>query len=80
MGAMRRKLRTRFWVEAVLAAATGTLFVLTLVWQDWLEVFGLDPDNHDGTVEWLIVAGMLVLCIVFVLLARLEWRRTELAR
>jgi hypothetical protein len=80
MRAMRRKMRTRFWVETVLAAATGALFVLTLRWHDWLEALGFEPDNDDGTAEWLIVAGSLVVCIVFVLLARLEWRRPAPAR
>jgi hypothetical protein len=75
MRAMRRKMRTRFWVETVLAATTGALFVLTLFWHDWLEALGFEPDNDDGTAEWLIVTGILVVCIVFVLLARLEWRR-----
>lgn len=75
MRAMRRKMRARFWVETVLATATGALFVLTLFWHDWLEALGFEPDNDDGTAEWLIVAGILVVCIVFVLLARLEWRR-----
>jgi tetrahydromethanopterin S-methyltransferase subunit E len=80
MGAMRRKMRTRFWVETILAAVTGALFVLTLFWHDWLEALGFNLDNHNGTAEWLIVAGILVVCIVFVLLARLEWRRPVLAR
>jgi tetrahydromethanopterin S-methyltransferase subunit E len=80
MAAVRRRMRTRFWVETVLAAATGALFVLTLFWHDWLEALGFDPDNHNGTAEWLIVAGLLVVCVVFALLARLEWRRTALAQ
>jgi hypothetical protein len=74
------KLRTRFWVETVLAALTCGLFVLTFLWHDWLEVFGVDPDNHNGTVEWLIVAGLLLLCVVFAVSARLEWRRAALAQ
>jgi hypothetical protein len=75
----QRKVRTRFWVEGGLAVVTGALFVLTLFWHDWLETLGFDPDNHSGTAEWLIVAGLLVFCIVFSLLARLEWQRTALA-
>jgi hypothetical protein len=75
----QRKIRTRFWVETVLAALTGALFVLTLFSPDWLEVLGFDPDNHNGTVEWLIVAGLCVLFVAFALSARLEWRRTALA-
>jgi hypothetical protein len=33
MGNADRSVRTRFWVEAGLAALTGALFVLTLFWQ-----------------------------------------------
>jgi hypothetical protein len=58
-----------------LAAVSGGLFVLTLFWHDWLESLGLDPDDHNGTAEWLIVAGLFVLCAVFAVSARLEWRR-----
>jgi hypothetical protein len=79
MGETRRRVRARFWVESAVAALTGGLFLLTLFWHDWLEAFGVDPDNHDGTVEWLIVAAMLALCLVFAVAARLEWRRTALA-
>jgi hypothetical protein len=74
-----RRVRARFWVESAVAALTGVLFLLTLFWHDWLEAFGIDPDNHDGTAEWLMVAAPLVLCLGFVVVARLEWRRTALA-
>jgi hypothetical protein len=74
-----RRVRARFWVESAVAALTGGLFLLTLFWHDWLETLGVDPDNHDGTAEWLIVAALLVLCLVFAVAARLEWHRTALA-
>jgi hypothetical protein len=79
MGNVSRKVRGRFWVEAGLAALTGALFVLTLFSHDWLEAFGFDPDNHNGTVEWLIVAVLFVLCVVLSFSARLEWRRAAIA-
>ena len=73
---MRRHLRARFWVEAVLAAVSGVFLILTLLWKDWIEiVFGMDPDHHSGSVEWLIVAVSLVVTVIFYVLARLEWRR-----
>ena len=32
------------------------LAVLTILWPDWIEALaGYHPDQHDGTVEWLIV-------------------------
>jgi DMSO/TMAO reductase YedYZ heme-binding membrane subunit len=76
----KRQVRARFWVETVLASVTGALFVLTLFWHDWLEALGFDPDNHNGTVEWLIVAALFVLCAAFAVSARLEWRRTAPAQ
>jgi hypothetical protein len=34
--------------------------VLTILWPDWIEALtGYDPDQHDGTVEWLIVLALL---------------------
>ena len=74
-----RRVRARFWVEAALAALTGALFVLTLFWRDWIEAFGFNLDHHNGTVEWLMVAALLVLCVVFSFSARLEWRRATIA-
>lgn len=79
MGPTPRKPRIRFWVEIALSTLTGALFVLTLIWHDWLEAFGIDPDNHDGTAEVLIVAGLFVLSASFAVSARREWRRTALA-
>jgi hypothetical protein len=34
--------------------------VLSIFWPDWIEALtGYDPDQHDGTVEWLIVIALL---------------------
>ena len=74
----RRELRVRFWVESASASLTGALFVLTLLWRDWLEAFGVDPDNHNGTVEWLIVAGLFAISVACAVSARIEWARTPL--
>lgn len=73
---MRGSLPLRFWAEAVLAGLSAFLFLLTLVWRDWIEgVFGFDPDHHNGSLEWLIVAFMLVAALSFGALARSHWRR-----
>jgi hypothetical protein len=73
---MRNNLPKRFWVEVVLASLSGFLFLLTLIWRDWIEgVFGVDPDHHNGSLEWLIVGVMLLAAISFGALARTEWRR-----
>jgi hypothetical protein len=67
--------RARFWIEAGLAAVAGMLAVVTLVWRDWIEALtGLDPDRHDGSLEWLIVAVLTVSAVVLAQLARRERR------
>jgi ferric-dicitrate binding protein FerR (iron transport regulator) len=80
MGSRQRRIRARFWVEIALAALTGVLSVLTLIWKDWLEAFGIEPDHHNGTAESLTVAGLFVLSAAFAVSARAEWRLTALAR
>jgi hypothetical protein len=52
------------------------LFLLTLVRRDWIEVlFGVDPDRHSGSLEWLVVSGLLAVTVVLFSLAAIEWRR-----
>jgi hypothetical protein len=70
-----RKPRARFWVESGLAVATALLFAVTAVTPDWVEVvFGFDPDQNSGLLEWatVLLAATALACIV---LARIEWRR-----
>ncbi len=74
---MKKNVRLRFWVETGLAVLTGSLAILTLFWRDWIEALtGFDPDHHNGSVEWAIVAGLAIVCIVVAVAARAEWRRT----
>ena len=70
-----RSIRARFWIEIVAAVASGSLAVLTAFWHDWIEVTGWAPDGHNGTVEWLIVAGLAAFAVIAAVLARVEWRR-----
>jgi hypothetical protein len=73
---MSRTVRIRFWIEAALALLTAGLFVLTLISREWIELlFKVDPDGGDGSLEWAIVAVLLVATVVFAWLARVEWRR-----
>jgi hypothetical protein len=66
----------RFRVEAALAVLSGVLAAATLVWSDWLEiVFGVDPDHHSGSLEWMIVAIAATVSVGLVALARRDWRR-----
>jgi hypothetical protein len=73
---MVRKTRTRFWIEAGLAALTAILFVVTLASREWIEeVFRVDPDAGDGSLEWAIVAALFLASSTLSVLARAEWRR-----
>lgn len=77
---MTKALRGRFWFETGLAIVTGILFVITLVWHDWIEIiFNVDPDQGSGLLEWLVVGALLVVTIVLFVLARYEWRKAQAA-
>ena len=78
---MSKGLGFRFWCESVLGAAAALLAVLTLAWPDWIEgVFGVDPDNHNGSLEWAIVIALAAAAVVCGVLARREWQRAAPAR
>jgi hypothetical protein len=73
---MMSNLRVRFWVEAGLAALCALLAILTLFTRDWIEALtGFDPDNHNGSFEWMIVAALALVCILLSIAARADWRR-----
>lgn len=74
-----RKVRERFWVEAGAAGASLLLALLTVVWHDWIEVTGWDPDQHSGAVEWLVVAVLAGVSVAAALMAHTEWRRAAAA-
>jgi len=73
---MKNGLRGRFWIEAGLDVATAVAFLVTLARRDWIEaLFGLDPDQGSGALEWLIVGGLLLAAVALFSLATVEWRR-----
>ncbi|HLG75573.1 MAG TPA: hypothetical protein VFA09_07235 [Ktedonobacteraceae bacterium] len=73
-------LRWRFWLETVLASVASILFVITLVWRNWIEiVFKVDPDNANGSLEWFVVATFLVVAIALFVSAGYEVRRARAA-
>ena len=73
---MTASIRARLWIEGGLATLSGFLAILTLFTRDWIEALtGFDPDNHNGSFEWVIVAMLLVVCILFSIAARADWRR-----
>lgn len=70
-----RALSRGFWAEVGASAVAGTLGLLTAFWHDWIEwIFGVDPDHHGGTLEWVIVGCFLALATTLSLLARREWQ------
>jgi hypothetical protein len=69
------RLKVRVRLETAVALAAGILGLVTIFWHDWIEMLtGLDPDEHDGSVEWLLVAALLVIAVVMSLVARRHWR------
>lgn len=78
---MPQGLRHRFWLQSVLGSTACILAVVTLFWRDWIEaVFGLDPDKHNGSAEWVVVAVLLIVTATLAIAARLEWCRARLAK
>jgi hypothetical protein len=64
----------RFRVEVCVAFLATCLAIVTLFWKDWIEVLGVDPDNHSGALEWAFVIGLLALAGVLWAAAAIEWR------
>jgi predicted lysophospholipase L1 biosynthesis ABC-type transport system permease subunit len=76
----RRHLSRAFWVEFVLATATGLLAALTAAWPVWIEgLFGVDPDHGNGSTEWIVVVVCAAVAVLCASLARREWRRFSAA-
>ena len=69
-------LRARLRVESALAGTCTVLGATTLFWRDWIEALtGIDPDRHNGSVEWLVVAMLFGLALGLSFLAHRERRR-----
>jgi hypothetical protein len=51
------------------------LFIATAAWPEWIEmIFGVDPDNGDGSLEWLILGLTASCAIVASFRARMDLR------
>jgi hypothetical protein len=72
--------RTRILIERILASVTGFLGLLTIFSHSWIEgIFGWDPDHGNGSVEWLIIVGLLAVSVAFFTVSRAEVRRLAAA-
>jgi len=70
-----RRSKVRAQLETAVALFAGILGILTIFWHDWIEALtGWDPDQHNGTVEWIVVVGLLVVSAAIGLAARRHWR------
>jgi hypothetical protein len=67
--------KIRVGLETAIALLMGLLGVVTIFWHDWIEALtGWDPDHHNGSLEWLIVAGLLVAAVAMGTAARCHLR------
>jgi hypothetical protein len=67
------KIRVR--LEMAVASCAGILGILTIFWHDWIEALtGWDPDQHNGSVEWLVVVGLLAVAVAIAFVARRHWK------
>ncbi len=68
--------RIRFWIESALAAIAAGLAILTLITREWIELlFGVDPDQGSGALEWALVIALFVASIALALIARWDRKR-----
>jgi hypothetical protein len=59
-----RNVPRRVWAQLIVGGTTGLLYVVTPFRPDWIEaICGFDPDQHGGSVEWIIVMAMLVVTV-----------------
>jgi hypothetical protein len=71
----------RFWPEVPLAAASGMPGLIATVRADWLEaVFGIDPDGHGGSLEWLAVLGLVTAAVTIAAVPGADWRHADAGR
>jgi hypothetical protein len=65
-----------FRIEVSLAVLTGLVGVLALFWRDWIEALtGWSPDRHSGSVEFGLVAILLITSVSCAAVARRTHRR-----
>jgi len=77
-GTGTRVVRRRFRIESALSGIAGVLAIVTVISREWIEwLTGFDPDGGDGSLEWALVAVLVVISISAGKLAHLEWNRAH---
>ena len=67
--------KIRVGLETAIALLAALLGVMTIFWHDWIEALtGWDPDQHNGSFEWMIVAVLLIIAVAVGATARRDWR------
>jgi hypothetical protein len=73
------RLPARFWVQISCAVLFGIALAAALIDPEWIEAFGIDPDNGSGALEWGLALALGVLCVAFCLAGARTWRRARAA-
>ena len=69
----------RYWIELTCACIGTGLFILTLIFPDWIEaILHVDLDRGNGTLEIGIAVTFLAIALISTVLARRE--RLRMAR
>ena len=72
------RLRLQAKIETGVAIVAATLFVLTLITREWIELLtGWDPDGGNGSLEWGIVVVLAVIAVGISLRARSDWNKVK---
>ena len=73
---LRTRASAKLWLGLIAACASSCLVLATIVWPDWIEIaIGVDPDQGNSLLEWLIVAATAAMTIASALVSRVEWLR-----
>lgn len=75
---IKDRLALRMRIEAGMALLTAGLFVLTLISREWIEALtGRNPDGGNGSLEWVMVGGLLAAAGALAARARMDWRKVQ---
>ena len=67
------------FLESILALMAAFSALLAFIRPDWLELFGVDLDAGNGTLEWAVPVVLALIAVFFAVRAGLHWR-ADLAR